>query len=79
LFERLKEKLKINMDQIVKTIRSPTEKTVKDLLWSDDGQQLHGSRSPSRIGGAFKATVRFKGPYTVEAECLLPAKGKKLD
>jgi hypothetical protein len=86
LLQRLKEKLKLNIDQIVTTIRSPTEKTVKDLLWdviSKLGVMMDNNFTEANLQaglvGAFKATVGFKGPYTVEAECLLPAKGKKLD
>jgi hypothetical protein len=75
LFKRLKEKLQLNMDQIV-TIHSPTEETVKDLLWdviSKLGVMMDNNFTEAGLQaglvGAFKATVGFKGPYTVEAEC----------
>jgi hypothetical protein len=86
LFDRLKERLQLNMDQIVKTIRSPTEETVKDLLWdviSKLGVTMDNNFTEAGLQaglvGAFKATIGYKGLYTVEAECLLPAKGKKPD
>jgi hypothetical protein len=63
LFERLKEKLQLNIDQIIKTIRSPTEKTVKDLLW-DVISKLWTTTSPKQVSN-HKAAVGFKGFYTV--------------
>jgi hypothetical protein len=59
------------MDQIVKTIRSPTEKTVKDLLWD----------VISKLGVMMDNNFTEAGLQAglVEAECLLPTKGKKPD
>ena len=82
LFERLREKLQLSMDKIINTIDSPTEEAVKDLLWSivsklearmDNVYPESGLHSA--LESAFRATVGYRGDYTVHSECPVDGRG----
>ncbi|KAL6067261.1 AAA family ATPase [Balamuthia mandrillaris] len=75
LFNHLREKLQLNMDQIVHTICHPNEETVKNLLWGvicklgvrmDNAFPEAGLHAA--LESAFRATVGLKGVYTVSSE-----------